>query len=174
MVSRRSLVLGLMLSAGALAAVAMAVPVPLRASTRLAPFRARVVRVSDGDSITVLQGTVQHRIRLADIDAPERGQPWGRQSQRMLAGLVAGTEVDIQPTDTDRWGRIVARVRTADGTDVSRAMVSGGGAWAFRRYLTDRSKLRLEAEARAAGRGLWALPEAERVPPWEWRDRSRG
>lgn len=172
MVSRRSLVLGLMLSAGALAAVAVAVPV--RASTRLAPFRARVVRVSDGDSITVLQGTVQHRIRLADIDAPERGQPWGRQSQRMLAELVAGADVEIQPTDTDRWGRIVARVRTADGTDVSRAMVSRGGAWAFRRYLTDRSKLQLEAEARAAGRGLWALPETERMPPWEWRDRPRG
>ncbi len=172
MVSRRSLVLGLLVSAGALTAVAIAVPV--RASTRLAPFRARVVRVSDGDSITVLQGTVQHRIRLADIDAPERGQPWGRQAQRMLAALVAGAEVQILPTDTDRWGRIVARVRTADGTDVSRAMVSEGGAWAFRRYLTDQSKLQLEAEARAAGRGLWALPEAERMPPWEWRDRPRG
>lgn len=172
MVSRRGLVLGLMLSAGTLAAVAMAVPV--RASTRLAPFRARVVRVSDGDSITVLQGTVQQRIRLADIDAPERGQPWGRQAQRMLAGLVAGTDVDILPTDTDRWGRIVARVRTADGTDVSRAMVSGGGAWAFRRYLTDQSTLQLEAEARSARRGLWSLPEGERMPPWEWRDRPRG
>ena len=171
MVSRRSLLQGLVLSAGALVAVTLVVP--RRARARLAPFQARVVRVSDGDSITVLQGTPQHRIRLADIDAPERGQPWGRQAQRMLAAMVAGADVQIVPTDTDRWGRIVARVRTADGTDVSRAMVAAGGAWAFRRYLTDPSKLELEAEARAARRGLWSLPEAERLPPWEWRDRSR-
>lgn len=170
MVSRR---VCLALFAGAAVAVTAVVVQPVRANTRLVPFRARVVRVSDGDSITVLQGTVQHRIRLADIDAPERGQPWGRQAQRMLAALVAGADVEIIPTDTDRWGRIVARVRTGNGTDVSRAMVQQGGAWAFRRYLTDQSKLELEAEARAARRGLWALPETERVPPWEWRDRQR-
>jgi endonuclease YncB( thermonuclease family) len=52
-------------------------------------------------------------------------------------------------------------------------MVRRGAAWVFRRYSRDPSLLRLEGEARAARRGLWALPEAERAPPWEWRAANR-
>lgn len=55
------------------------------------------------------------------------------------------------------------------GVDVNAEMIRQGAAWAYRQYLKDQSLLRLEAEAKAAKRGLWALPEAQRMPPWEWR-----
>jgi len=47
--------------------------------------------------------------------------------------------------------------------------VKQGAAWVYRQFARDRSLLTLEAEARAAQRGLWGLPETERCPPWDWR-----
>jgi len=54
-------------------------------------------------------------------------------------------------------------------TDVNAEMVRQGAAWVYRRYSRDPALLVLEQEARDRRRGLWALPEAERVPPWDWR-----
>ena len=70
--------------------------------------------------------------------------------------------------DTDRFGRAVGRVHEG-AVDMNAEMVRRAAAWVFRRYSDDPALLRLEAEARSARRGLWALPETERVPPWEWR-----
>ncbi len=74
--------------------------------------------------------------------------------------------------DEDRYGRAVGRVRVG-AVDVNAEMVRRGAAWVYQRYTRDPALLRTEAEARTARRGLWALPEAQRVPPWEWRARRR-
>ncbi|HWX50526.1 MAG TPA: thermonuclease family protein [Roseomonas sp.] len=74
--------------------------------------------------------------------------------------------------DTDRYGRTVGRVWVG-GTDVNAEMVRRGAAWVHRRYSRDPALLVLEQEAQQARRGLWALPEAERVPPWDWRRQKR-
>jgi hypothetical protein len=50
-----------------------------------------------------------------------------------------------------------------------RKMIQQGGAWYFERFGRDRSMLIAESIARRARAGLWALPDRERVPPWEWR-----
>jgi len=136
-------------------------------------FRATVVGVSDGDTLTVLDATdQQHTIRLAEIDAPERGQPWGDRSRQALSALVFGQRVSVQQTDTDRYGRVVARV-FVDGQDVNRAMVKDGHAWAYRQYLTDDTLLATEARARSERRGLWSMSDARTVPPWDWRQGVR-
>jgi hypothetical protein len=51
-------------------------------------------------------------------------------------------------------------------------MVRTGSAWAYRKHLTDQTLLSFEQEARDEGRGLWSLPETERLPPWQWRTRN--
>jgi len=136
-------------------------------------FRATVVGVSDGDTITVRDETnQQHKIRLAEIDAPERGQPWADRSRQALSVLVFGKMVSVQQTDTDRYGRVVARV-FGDSEDVNRAMVQDGHAWAYRQYLTDDTLLATEARARAERSGLWSMSDAQTVPPWEWRQGVR-
>lgn len=136
-------------------------------------FRARVVGVTDGDTLTVLdESNQQHTIRLAEIDAPERGQPWGARAKQTLSSLVFGKTVSLQQTDTDRYDRVVARV-FADGEDVNRAMVGQGAAWAYRRYLTDQALIAVEAKARRDRLGLWSLSDAETVEPWEWRKGKR-
>jgi len=136
-------------------------------------FRARVVGVTDGDTLTVLdESNQQHTIRLAEIDAPERGQPWGARAKQTLSSLVFGKMVSLQQTDTDRYDRVVARV-FADGEDINRAMVGQGAAWAYRRYLNDQTLIAVEANARRDRLGLWSLSDGETVEPWEWRKGKR-
>jgi endonuclease YncB( thermonuclease family) len=78
----------------------------------------------------------------------------------------------VQPVTTDRYGRTVAHILVS-GLNVSREMVRTGNAWVYRQYLKDESLLEVEADAKRANRGLWGLPEFQRVPPWEWRKKKR-
>lgn len=127
----------------------------------------RVVGVHDGDTITVLDGGKrQHRIRLAQIDAPERRQAFGERSRQSLADLVFGKEVEVEVLAIDRYGRKVGKVR-AGGMDVNLEQVRRGMAWVYRKYASDPAYFAIEAEARKAKRGLWAQPNP--VPPWEFR-----
>jgi len=132
----------------------------------------RVVAVQDGDSIEVLSGGERVEVRIFGIDTPERGQPWAERSKRALSARVAGREVRVNEVDVDRYGRTVGEVY-ADGVCVGCELVREGHAWVFRRYTDDPVLFELEADARAARRGLWSLPEAQRTPPWEWRAAGR-
>lgn len=126
-----------------------------------------VVGLTDGDTLTCLtQEKRQIKIRIAEIDAPEKKQPFGTRSKQALFDLCFGKQAEVMPQTTDRYGRTVARVR-CDGQDVSENQVVSGMAWVFDRYVKDRSLYPLQDEARAAQRGLWV--DTGPVPPWEWR-----
>jgi endonuclease YncB( thermonuclease family) len=151
----------------------------------------RVVRVSDGDTIVVLDANKQqYKIRLAGIDAPESHQPFGEASRKHLAQLVAGKVVAVNWAKRDKYGRIVGKVMIAppDACPDSRpecpktldaclAQITYGLAWHFKRYQTEQSEedreryAFAEVEARAKRAGLWKDPSP--VPPWEWRERAR-
>jgi endonuclease YncB( thermonuclease family) len=133
-----------------------------------ADFRGKVVSVSDGDTLTVLVDRTLIRVRLAGIDAPERGQAFGDASRRSLASIVAARIVDVRERGRDRYGRVLGEVRI-DGVDANAEQVRRGYAWVFRRYSHDARMIALEAEARAERRGLWIEPDP--VPPWLWRER---
>ena len=133
-------------------------------------YTGKVIKVVDGDTIHVLYEGKPLKVRLSEIDTPERAQPWYQRAREALAGKVAGEVVSVQEVDWDRYGRLVGKV-WLDGRDVNRELVAEGHAWVYRTYLRDLTLLDDEDSARAAGRGLWALPDAERTPPWEWRRR---
>jgi endonuclease YncB( thermonuclease family) len=133
-----------------------------------ADFCGRVVKVHDGDTVTVLAGGGELRVRLVGIDAPERGQPYGSASRRGLAGRVGGRAVKVIEAGIDSYGRTLGRVLVA-GTDANAAQVRDGYAWVYRRFENDVALIAQEAEAKAARRGLWRDPEP--VPPWVWRER---
>ena len=156
-----------------LAALAGLMLLAAQAAASAAEIAGRVVGIADGDTLTVLDGANrQITVRLAAIDTPERGQPYGDRARQALSDLAFGKAVRVVVQDTDRYGRTVGRVHDS-AVDVNAEMVRRGAAWVFRRYSRDPSLLRLEGEARAARRGLWALSEAERAPPWEWRAANR-
>lgn len=125
-----------------------------------------VVRVKDGDSLVVSSGGREVDVRLADIDAPELRQPYGEEARSALQSLVEGREVELELVGGDAYRRIVARVLVA-GLDVNAELVRRGMAWVRRAYSPAPSLIRLEDEARAAGRGLWT--DADPVAPWIWR-----
>ncbi|EBY7051895.1 thermonuclease family protein [Escherichia coli] len=136
-------------------------------STLNQEIQGKVIRVLDGDTIEVLQDKKPVRIRLANIDAPEKKQAFGRWSANQLKALLAAQPVTVTYTQTDRYGRIIGRVFTTNGTDASRFMVQSGAAWVYERYNEDESLPALQREAQEQKRGLWA--DANPVPPWEWR-----
>lgn len=128
-------------------------------------YQAKVIGITDGDTIKVLRtGNEQVKIRLAGIDCPERRQPWGSRAKQAASDLVAGQTVTIKVMDVDRYGRTVGRV-FVDGVNVNRALVEGGHCWTYVKYAKDQKLFTLQDEARSQDRGLWRLPEAERVPP---------
>ena len=106
-----------------------------------------VVGISDGDTLHARCGDLpQITVRLAEIDAPEKAQPFGQASRQHLAGLCFRKRAEILPKTRDRYGRTVARV-TCEGVDANAEQVRAGFAWAYTRYLTDPTVRALEVEA---------------------------
>lgn len=142
----------------------------LPATLCAAQIQGKVIRVLDGDTIEVLQEQQPVRVRLLNIDAPEKKQPFGRWSTNQLKAILAGQSVTVSYTQTDRYGRILGRVITANGTEANRQQVLKGAAWVYDRYNTDNSLPALQREAQTQKRGLWA--DNQPVPPWEWRHKQ--
>jgi len=146
----------------------------------------RVTKVVDGDTVYVLDANrEQHKVRLGGIDAPERGQPFGKRSKERMSALVAGQDVTVDWHKKDRWGRLIGTVWVASPDcradpcprtlNAGLALVTSGLAWHFKRYAHEQSEedreryAFAEVEARAKRGGLWSDPNP--VPPWEWRKR---
>ncbi|HAX9549891.1 thermonuclease family protein [Escherichia coli] len=145
-----------------------------------AELRGEVVRIIDGDTIDVLVDKRPVRVRLVDIDAPEKRQAFGERARQALAGMVFRRPVLVDEKDTDRYGRTLGVVwvnvklpgRPPHPRNVNASMVHQGMAWAYRFHgrASDPEMLRLEQEARGKRAGLWSDPHA--VEPWKWRRES--
>jgi micrococcal nuclease len=129
----------------------------------------QVIGIHDGDTMTLLVDRKPLKIRLANIDAPELRQAYGRRSKEALSATCWGKDAVYEPQTVDRYGRTVAVVY-CDGAEANRQQVAQGMAWVYRKYNKDRSLWVPEQAARDRKAGLWA--DEEPVPPWEWR-RSR-
>ena len=140
------------------------------AEAKLVANAAEVIGVVDGDSITVKIDQTDYRIRLAEIDAPEISQLWGKESKLALKETLENKEVVIEVIDVDRYSRLVARI-FLDGRQINREMLEEGHAWVYLEYLRDESLLTSEALARRKKLGLWG--SAEVIPPWQWRKNMR-
>jgi len=125
-----------------------------------------VVAVTDGDTIQILSGYTLQKIRLADIDAPEKDQSWGTRAWIALIGKVFLKTVVVKIYERDMYGRLVGTV-WHDGRNINRELVLEGHAWVYHRFLHDRSLLADEEIARSTHQGLWSLPAP--IPPWDWR-----
>lgn len=129
---------------------------PLQAAT----ITGRVVKVSDGDTITVLEDTTQHKIRLMGIDAPEKAQPFGDKSKQALADAIAGKTVEVDYNKRDKYKRAVGKV-IFRGQDMNLRQIELGMAWHYKQYereqeVEDRSKYaQAEYLAQRDKVGLW-------------------
>jgi endonuclease YncB( thermonuclease family) len=135
-----------------------------------AEFIGRVVSIQEGDSLTVLVSGKRIAVRLTDIDAPERGQPFATRSRQSLAQLCANKDARVRTKGKDRFGRSLGRV-VCSTVDANAEQVLRGMARVFDRHVADRSLYDFQDEARSAQRGLWADPQP--TPPWVWRQTHR-
>jgi micrococcal nuclease len=99
-------------------------------------YEGKVVGISDGDTITVLVGGHQPlKVRLAEIDAPEKSQAYGQRSKQSLSNLAFGKQVRVEQQDRDRYGRVVGKVYVGS-LDVNAEQVKRGMAWVYRNTLS--------------------------------------
>ena len=154
-------------------ATLLAVAVLLPAAASAEELTGRVVDVPDGDVVT-LQAADGGRleIRLMEIEAPEPAQPWGPEARRMLSDMVLSRTVRVDAGGADRDGITLGYVYLGE-MDVNAEMVRRGGAWAFEHLMAREPMLKVQAEAKAARRGLWAQPADAIMPPREWRQIHR-
>lgn len=133
-----------------------------------ADFSGRVVRVIDGDTVSVLSGNEMYRVRLNGIDAPESKQAYGQRSKQSLIALAAQKNVLVIGNKKDRYGRYLGTIMN-ENLNINAEQVKTGMAWAYRFHgkATDMKMLVLEKIARSSGVGLWADPNP--VEPWKWR-----
>ena len=160
------------------------VAVLLALSAPVAGFEGRVVAVTDGDTVTVLDaGRREHKVRVAGIDAPERRQAFGERAKWVLSDLVFGRIVEVVGDKKDRYGRRVPKLMVAEAScadancprnvDAGLRLVESGLAWWYRKYQREQSPddrwsyERAEGAARDAGRGLWQ--DKDPISPWDWR-----
>ena len=143
----------------------------ISAQTNAATITGRVVKVSDGDTITFLEGTTQHKIRLMGIDAPEKAQPFGDKYKQTLSDAITGKTVEV-----DYNKRVVGKVLFR-GQDMNLRQIELGMAWHYKQYereqdVEDRSKYsQAEYLAQRDKVGLWSQGQAQ--APWEWRKAKR-
>ena len=142
----------------------------LLAQPACADFTGKVVKVADGDTITVLYDSEQIKIRLAGIDAPEKAQPFGSVARQSMSEMLFGKEVRVVEQGRDRYGRTIGRVYQGE-VDVSAEQIKQGMAWVYRKYSKEAALYQLEDEAKQHRIGLWT--DAEPTPPWAWRKRAR-
>lgn len=136
-------------------------------------YTGRVVGISDGDTITVLDaGYHQHKVRLIGIDAPEKKQQYGQVSRQHLAETVFQRTVTVDVSKLDRYKRELGKVSVGN-VDVNLEQVRVGLAWHYKQYVRDQYPAdrerytEAERQARKARRGLWQ--DEAPTPPWEFR-----
>jgi micrococcal nuclease len=140
---------------------------PLVALAQRAVLTGKCVGVTDGDTITVLDADKhQHKIRLEGIDAPESGQPFGKQAKKALSDKVFGKDIAVKQSGEDKYGRTLGHVYIGK-QHVNRELVSEGFAWHYKEYNGDPDLAAAEKEARSAKRGLWR--DDVPMPPWDFR-----
>ena len=135
-----------------------------------ADLHGSVVAILDGDTIDVLVDRKPLRVRLSQIDAPEKRQAFGTRSRQVLAELVFRKTVRVAEEGHDRYGRVIGTIHVGD-LNVNAQMVREGMAWVYRQYARDKRLYELEDQAKVRRLGLWADPDP--VAPWEYRRAKR-
>jgi micrococcal nuclease len=132
------------------------------------PWTGWVSWVADGDTLLVLPNQAHEavKLRIANIDAPERCQSGGEDARNAMIDWVHRKTVQVTPQGTDTYGRVLARVEM-DGRDVGAEMVASGMAWAYSFRTGAGPYAALERQARRQKKGVFA--QAQPMTPKVFR-----
>ena len=134
-------------------------------------LNAKVVNVSDGDSFRAIIDGETQRVRLSDIDCPEKNQPYGNKAKLFTSDLIKGQHVYVHIDGKDRYGRILGTVFLEDGTNLNEELVKNRLAWHYKEYSSKQEFAHFEKLARMSGKGLRS--QKKPVAPWTYRKNKR-
>jgi endonuclease YncB( thermonuclease family) len=167
--------IALLILSGVLGVLGQDAPTPVSYTSGLdhMSIHGRITGIVDGDTINVrILGKQQIRVRIAFIDAPEKGQPFGQRAKQAMSELLFGKDVELQAHTIDRYWRLVARV-LIDGQDAGLELLKQGLCWVHEKYVGEAAAeiqtgyRDAQHKAEAERVGLWQDPDP--VPPWQWR-----
>lgn len=138
----------------------------------LTVFTGKVIGIKDGDTYEILYDGQPERVRLADVDCPEKSQAFGNNAKQYASDLCFGKTVTVTcAAKRDRYGRLIGTVVTDNGTNVNEALVKAGFAWHYKQYSKSEEIGDFEVAARKNHLGLWA--DTDPTPPWDYRKAKR-
>ena len=127
----------------------------------------KVLKVGDGDTITIQMDGEKKKIRLYGIDTPEIDQSFGTEAKQFLSDQILNRDVEIEAKDTDRYKRLVAVVYL-NNKNMNELLLKEGWAWWYEAYAKKEYKYKeLQEEAQKRKRGMWR--NKGNIPPWEFR-----
>ncbi len=138
----------------------------LMVACSLPVFAAEITYFYDGDTVKIKDETYEYKLRITDIDAPERNQTYGKKSRRALMDFCKEANIYVAISGYDKYDRKLGKL-LCNQQDVSKHMVKYGHAWFNKRYSMDYSLALLQDEARKNKLGLWQAQQ--QTPPWVWR-----
>lgn len=129
----------------------------------------KVVGITDGDTFKLLtKDSTLIKVRLANIDCPERKQPFSKKAKQFVSDAIFSKTVTLKVLKKDRYRRYISNVIYDDTLSLCHELIKTGLAWHYKKYSKDSILQSLEDRARKKKLGLWQDPNA--IPPWEWRD----
>jgi len=127
----------------------------------------KVVGIKDGDTVEVIDKHNKTTIlRLAEVDCPEKKQPFGKTAKQFTSDAVYLKTVTYTVTNKDRYGRFVAKVYY-NNKYLSAEIIKNGLGWQYKKYSKSKELAKLEQKARFKKIGLWI--DANPVYPSDWR-----
>lgn len=132
----------------------------------------KVIGIKDGDTVVIIDAANnQNTLRLAEVDCPEKNQAFGSRAKQFTSNQVYLKDVKYIVTDTDRYGRSIAKIYYDDNKYLSAEIIKNGFGWQYKQYSTTKNLANLEQEARMNKRGLWI--DKYPIYPSEFRKNSK-
>lgn len=138
----------------------------------LSQINAKIVGIKDGDTVVaLLDRNIQKTLRLAEVDCPESKQPFGNNAKQFTSSQIFGKNVIFYPTDTDRYGRTIAKIFYANDKYLSAEIIKAGLGWWYYQYSDNIELGKMQDIAKAEGLGLWN--DNNPIYPYEWRQQQK-
>ena len=131
-------------------------------------FVGKVVKVYDGDTLTMMVDGKKEKIRFYGINAPEHNQPFGIESRDFIKERVMGKKIRVEVINVDKYGRNIGKIYYDGNRYLNLESIENGYSWWYEYFARNEHKFeRAEINARRSKKGLWRGKSP--INPYEWR-----